>query len=153
MSTHEKSVSAQTPLLSRVHFHPHCVHRDCTHKHRAVPSTTQNCWQRGAAGPDPNSSWFTFPELPSQLPAPKREAQTSWVGLWSGEPSEPLLALFAPTHIHTEAAGADPTQPVMVMLGFSHPGQQREIPLTAWLGLFGHHFGHSPGIACSSCVP
>lgn len=144
---------AQTPLLSRVHF----THTVCT---GTVPTNTglSPALHRTAGngvqlGQTPTALGSpSLNSLPSSQP-PKREAQTSWVGLWSGGPSEPLLALFVPTRIHTEAAGADPTQPVMVMLGFSHPGQQRETPLTAWLGLFGHHFGHSPGIACSSCVP
>lgn len=83
----------------------------------------------------------------------------------------PLWHCLPPTHIHTgprESAGTEPTQPALredlkrlsithnevflVMLGFSHPSQQRETPLTAWLSvrLFGHHFGQSPGTACSS---
>lgn len=62
------------------------------------------------------------------------------------QPSQPSEGIEGLSITHSEV--------FLVMLVFSHPGQQRETPSTAWLGvgLFGHHFGHSPGIACSSCV-
>lgn len=62
------------------------------------------------------------------------------------QPSQPSEGIEGLSITHSEV--------FLIMLGFSHPGQQRETPSTAWLcvGLFGHHFGHSTGIACSSCV-
>lgn len=137
------------PSVKEGAFHPHCVHRSCTHKHWAVPSTTQNCWQWDAAGPDPNNL-VHLSRTPFQAPSPPNTRHKSpgrGFGLGGCDSSphgtDPPLPLFVPPAIFTQHQERQqeqnqPSQPSegieclsitlsegsLAVLGFSHPGQQ-----------------------------
>lgn len=101
---HSRKGICTNPSVKQGALCPDCVHRGCTHKHWAVPSTTQSSWQWGATGPDPNNSWFTLPELPSKIPgiSPniRHKPPRRGFGLGGCDSSphgvDPPLALFAP---------------------------------------------------------